>query len=64
MTRKIIWGMGVQAASGELKDITQTAENQAKRNEMIKVCVTCHSDTRRAGISSPRTRTSLLGTRW
>jgi hydroxylamine dehydrogenase len=44
MTRKIIWGMGVQAAGGELKDITVTSENAAKRNEMIKVCLTCHSE--------------------
>ena len=44
MTRKIIWGMGTQAALGELKDITITPENQAKRNEMIKVCLTCHSE--------------------
>jgi multi-heme cytochrome with CxxCH motif/cbb3-type cytochrome c oxidase subunit III len=44
MTRKIIWGMGVQPAGGELKDITVTPENQAKRNEMVKVCLTCHSE--------------------
>ncbi|HET7341200.1 MAG TPA: multiheme c-type cytochrome [Methylomirabilota bacterium] len=44
MTRKIIWGMGVQPAVGELKDITVTPENQAKRNEMVKVCLTCHSE--------------------
>ena len=44
MTRKIIWGMGVQPAVGEIKDITVTPENQAKRNEMIKVCLTCHSE--------------------
>jgi hydroxylamine dehydrogenase len=49
MTRKIIWGMGVQAAGGELKDITVTAENQAKRNEMIKVCLTCHSEDKARG---------------
>jgi hydroxylamine dehydrogenase len=49
MTRKIIWGMGAQAASGELKDITVTAENQAKRNEMIKVCLTCHSEDKARG---------------
>ena len=45
MTRKIIWGMGVQAALGELADITVTEENQAKRNEMVKVCMTCHSES-------------------
>jgi len=44
MTRKIIWGMGVQAAGGDLKDITVAPANQAKRNEMIKVCLTCHSE--------------------
>src|SRR5512132_2239873 len=49
MTRKIIWGMGVQAAGGELKDITVTPENQAKRNEMIKVCLTCHSEDKARG---------------
>jgi hydroxylamine dehydrogenase len=49
MTRKIIWGMGVQAAAGELKDITVTPENQAKRNEMIKVCMTCHAEDKARG---------------
>ncbi len=49
MTRKIIWGMGVQAASGELKDITITPENQGKRNEMVKVCLTCHSEDKARG---------------
>jgi hypothetical protein len=49
MTRKIVWGMGVQAATGELKDITVTPENQAKRNEMIKVCLTCHSEDKARG---------------
>lgn len=44
MTRKIIWGMGTQAAVGELKDITLEPENEAKRVEMIKVCLTCHSE--------------------
>jgi hydroxylamine dehydrogenase len=46
MTRKIIWGMGVQAAAGQLEDITLQKHNQAKRNEMIKVCMTCHSETK------------------
>jgi hydroxylamine dehydrogenase len=49
MTRKIIWGMGVQAAGGELKDITVSAENQGRRNEMIKVCLTCHSEDKARG---------------
>ena len=44
MTRKIIWGMGIQAASGELTDITQTPENQVKRIAMIRTCMTCHSE--------------------
>ncbi len=49
MTRKIIWGMGVQAATGELRDITVTPENQAKRNDMIRVCLTCHSEDKARG---------------
>ncbi len=49
MTRKIVWGMGVQAATGELKDITVTPENEAKRLEMIKVCITCHSEDKARG---------------
>jgi hydroxylamine dehydrogenase len=49
MTRKIIWGMGVQPAVGQLQDITITPENQAKRNEMIKVCLTCHSEDKARG---------------
>jgi hydroxylamine dehydrogenase len=46
MTRKIIWGMGVQAASGQLEDLVTLPENRARRNEMVKVCMTCHSETR------------------
>jgi hypothetical protein len=46
MTRKIIWGMGTQAAGGELTDLVALEENQAKRNEMVKVCVTCHSEVK------------------
>jgi hydroxylamine dehydrogenase len=49
MTRKIIWGMGVQAATGELADITTTAENQTKRREMVKLCMTCHSEDKARG---------------
>ncbi|MBI4013477.1 MAG: hypothetical protein HY359_14255, partial [Candidatus Rokubacteria bacterium] len=49
MTRKIIWGMGTQPAVGELRDITVDAENQAKRNEMVKVCLTCHSEDKARG---------------
>ena len=46
MTQKIIWGMGTQAAGGEIEDLTRRPENQAKRREMIKVCMTCHSEDR------------------
>lgn len=49
MTRKIIWGMGVQAASGNLTDITVTEENRAKRDEMVKVCLVCHSEDKARG---------------
>jgi hydroxylamine dehydrogenase len=44
MTRKIIWGMGVQAAAGQLDDLVATPDGQAKRNEMVRVCLTCHSE--------------------
>ena len=46
MTQKIIWGMGTQAAGGEVTDITAQPENQKKRTEMVKVCMTCHSEDR------------------
>jgi len=46
MTKKIIWGMGIQPALGQLEDITRTPENRAKRNEMVKVCLTCHSEVK------------------
>ncbi|MBI4240787.1 MAG: hypothetical protein HY613_03635, partial [Candidatus Rokubacteria bacterium] len=46
MSRKIVWGMGVQPALGELMDITQRPENRAKRAEMIKVCLTCHAEAK------------------
>ncbi|MDT8437370.1 MAG: multiheme c-type cytochrome, partial [Gemmatimonadota bacterium] len=46
MTRKIIWGMGTQAAGGELTDVAALPENRAKRNEMIRVCLTCHSEVK------------------
>jgi hydroxylamine dehydrogenase len=49
MTRKIIWGMGTQAALGQLEDITTRPENETKRNEMIKVCMTCHSEDKARG---------------
>ena len=44
MTRKIIWGMGVQAASGQLDDLVAQPENAAKRDAMIRVCMICHSE--------------------
>ncbi|HVP40227.1 MAG TPA: multiheme c-type cytochrome [Candidatus Saccharimonadales bacterium] len=46
MTRKIIWGMGVQAATGQLKDLVVEPGNAEKRNEMVRVCMTCHSEDR------------------
>jgi hydroxylamine dehydrogenase len=49
MTRKIIWGMGAQAASGELKDLPAAPAGEAKRKEMVKVCMTCHSEDRARG---------------
>jgi hydroxylamine dehydrogenase len=49
MTRKIIWGMGVQAAGGELRDLAATPEGEAKRREMLKVCMTCHSEDKARG---------------
>ncbi len=49
MTRKIIWGMGVQAAAGQLRDLAATPDGEAKRNEMIKVCLTCHSEDKARG---------------
>jgi len=61
MTRKIIWGMGVQPAVGQLEDITQRPENRAKRNEMIRVCVTCHSEDRARGYLSSADAHKLAG---
>jgi len=49
MTRKIIWGFGAQAAMGSLEDITVKPENEAKRNEMVKTCMICHSEDRARG---------------
>ena len=49
MTRKIIWGMGAQAASGDLKDLAAAPAGEAKRKEMVKVCMTCHSEDRARG---------------
>jgi hydroxylamine dehydrogenase len=49
MTRKIIWGMGVQAAGGDLKDLAATSKGEGQRREMIKVCMTCHSEDKARG---------------
>ena len=49
MTRKIIWGMGTQAAGGELADILEQPENREKRFEMVRVCMTCHSEDKARG---------------
>ena len=49
MTRKIVWGMGVQAAGGQLTDILEQPENRAKRIEMVRVCMTCHSEDKARG---------------
>ena len=49
MTRKIVWGMGTQAAGGELADILEQPENRAKRMEMVRVCLTCHSEDKARG---------------
>lgn len=46
MTRKIVWGMGVQPALGQLADITRQPEQQARRAEMLRVCLTCHAETK------------------
>lgn len=46
MTRKIIWGMGTQPADGQLEDIVVQPENRAKRDEMVRVCMTCHSEVK------------------
>jgi hydroxylamine dehydrogenase len=49
MTRKIVWGMGVQAASGQLEDILEEPENREKRFEMVRLCMTCHSEDKARG---------------
>lgn len=46
MTQKIVWGMGTQAAGGQLEDLTSRPDNQKKRTAMIRVCMTCHSEDR------------------
>jgi hydroxylamine dehydrogenase len=49
MTRKIVWGMGIQAASGQLEDILDHTENREKRFEMVRLCMTCHSEDKARG---------------
>ena len=49
MTRKIVWGMGTQAAGGQLADILEEPENRAKRLEMVRLCMTCHSEDKARG---------------
>jgi hydroxylamine dehydrogenase len=49
MTRKIVWGMGTQAAGGELTDILDRPENRAKRFEMVRMCMTCHAEDKARG---------------
>jgi hydroxylamine dehydrogenase len=61
MSDKIIWGMGVQAADGQLQDITLRPENLQKRNEMIKVCLTCHSEDKARGYLSSADAHKLAG---
>jgi hydroxylamine dehydrogenase len=61
MTRKIVWGMGVQAATGELTDIVSRPENQAKRREMIKVCMTCHVEDKARGYLASADAHKLAG---
>jgi multi-heme cytochrome with CxxCH motif/cbb3-type cytochrome c oxidase subunit III len=61
MTRKIIWGMGVQPATGELTDLASTPAGEAKRVEMIRVCMTCHSEDRARGYLSSADAHKLSG---
>jgi hydroxylamine dehydrogenase len=61
MTRKIIWGMGVQPALGQLTDITAKPENQTKRVEMVKVCLVCHSGDKAAGYLASADAHKLAG---
>jgi hydroxylamine dehydrogenase len=46
MTRKIVWGMGVPVTAGLLPDLAAQPEGEVKRVEMIKVCLTCHSEVK------------------
>ncbi len=61
MTDKIIWGMGVQAATGQLQDITVQPENVAKRTAMIRTCVICHSEDKASEYLSSADAHKLAG---
>jgi hydroxylamine dehydrogenase len=61
MTRKIVWGMGVQAATGQLTDLATAPDNQVKRREMIKVCMTCHSEDKARGYLASADAHKLAG---
>jgi hydroxylamine dehydrogenase len=61
MTRKVIWGMGVQPALGQLTDITAKPEHQAKRAEMVKVCLVCHSEDKSRGYLASADAHKLAG---
>jgi hydroxylamine dehydrogenase len=61
MTRKIVWGMGLQAAGGSLIDLTLRPENQAKRNEMVRVCIRCHSEDKARGYLASADAHKLAG---
>jgi len=49
MTGKIVWGFGAQAATGQLTDLPAQPENRPKRDEMVRVCLICHSEDRARG---------------
>jgi cytochrome c553 len=53
--------MGIQAASGQLEDITIRPENVAKRREMVKVCMTCHAEDRARGYLESADTPKLAG---
>lgn len=61
MSRKIVWGMGLQPALGQLTDITSSPENRMKRAEMIKLCRTCHSEVKARGYLDSADAHKLMG---
>jgi len=61
MTKKIIWGMGVQPALGNLTDITQSSENMTTRAQMIKICVGCHAEVKARGYLESADAHKLMG---